>query len=104
TNNPPCGAMRGFGAVQACFAYEAQMDKLAAELGMDPVELRQRNAMAQDAVLPTGQAVDSPAPVAELLRRVKARPMPPEAQWETVGGAPDVRALPGGLSNTTHGE
>ena len=28
TNNPPCGAMRGFGAVQACFAYEAQMDKL----------------------------------------------------------------------------
>src|ERR1700736_1922656 len=30
TNNPPCGAMRGFGAVQACFAYEAQMDKLAA--------------------------------------------------------------------------
>lgn len=38
TNNPPCGAMRGFGAVQACFAYEAQMDKVAAELGMDPVE------------------------------------------------------------------
>ena len=33
TNNPPCGAMRGFGAVQACFAYESQMDKLAAALG-----------------------------------------------------------------------
>ena len=33
TNNPPCGAMRGFGAVQACFAHEAQMDKLAAALG-----------------------------------------------------------------------
>ena len=28
TNNPPCGAMRGFGAVQACFAYESQMDEL----------------------------------------------------------------------------
>src|SRR3989337_2566832 len=40
TNNPPCGAMRGFGAVQTCFAAEAQMDKLAAELGIDPVELR----------------------------------------------------------------
>ncbi|MFI9215121.1 xanthine dehydrogenase subunit D [Streptomyces werraensis] len=103
TNNPPCGAMRGFGAVQACFAYEAQMDKLAARLGMDPVELRQRNAMEQGTLLPTGQPVDSPAPVAELLRRVKAMPLPPERQWESSEGA-DVRQLPGGLSNTTHGE
>src|SRR6266852_5407115 len=39
TNNPPCGAMRGFGAVQACFAYEAQMDKLAAALDLDPILL-----------------------------------------------------------------
>ena len=46
TNNPPCGAMRGFGAVQSCFAAEAQMDKLAAALEMDPVELRLRNALA----------------------------------------------------------
>ncbi|MEU3077258.1 xanthine dehydrogenase family protein molybdopterin-binding subunit [Streptomyces laurentii] len=103
TNNPPCGAMRGFGAVQACFAYEAQMDKLAARLGMDPVEFRQINAMEQGSLMPTGQRVDSPAPVAELLRRVKARPLPPERQWETTEGA-DVRQLPGGLSNTTHGE
>ncbi len=103
TNNPPCGAMRGFGAVQACFAYEAQMDRLAEKLGMDPVELRRRNAMEQGTLLPTGQAVDSPAPVAELLRRVKAMPMPPERQWESSEGA-DVRQLPGGLSNTTHGE
>ncbi|TLQ43032.1 xanthine dehydrogenase family protein molybdopterin-binding subunit [Streptomyces marianii] len=104
TNNPPCGAMRGFGAVQACFAYEAQMDKLAAKLGMDPVEFRQLNAMEQGTIMPTGQPVDSPAPVAELLRRIKARPMPPERQWEVAGGEADVRALPGGLSNTTHGE
>ncbi|MFF5335430.1 xanthine dehydrogenase family protein molybdopterin-binding subunit [Streptomyces sp. NPDC013181] len=104
TNNPPCGAMRGFGAVQACFAYEAQMDKLAAALDLDPVEFRQLNAMEQGDLLPTGQQVDSPAPVAELLRRVKAMPMPPERQWETAGEHPDVRALPGGLSNTTHGE
>ncbi|WP_406357619.1 molybdopterin-dependent oxidoreductase [Streptomyces sp. NBC_01635] len=103
TNNPPCGAMRGFGAVQACFAYEAQMDKLAKRLGMDPVEFRRLNAMEQGTVMPTGQVVDSPAPVAELLRRVKAMPMPPERQWESSEGA-DVRQLPGGLSNTTHGE
>ena len=36
TNNPPCGAMRGFGAVQACFAYESQMDRLAARPGPRP--------------------------------------------------------------------
>ncbi|MCZ4123812.1 xanthine dehydrogenase family protein molybdopterin-binding subunit [Streptomyces sp. H39-S7] len=107
TNNPPCGAMRGFGAVQACFAYEAQMDKLAAALDMDPVEFRQLNAMTQGTIMPTGQPVDSPAPVAELLRRVKALPMPPEQQWlagDSAGRSTDVRALPGGLSNTTHGE
>ncbi|WP_042164309.1 xanthine dehydrogenase family protein molybdopterin-binding subunit [Streptomyces sp. NBRC 110035] len=103
TNNPPCGAMRGFGAVQACFAYEAQMDKLAGRLGLDPVEFRRLNAMERGTVMPTGQVVDSPAPVAELLRRVKAMPMPPERQWESSEGA-DVRQLPGGLSNTTHGE
>lgn len=108
TNNPPCGAMRGFGAVQACFGYESQMDKLAEALEMDPVELRQKNAMSQGAIMPTGQEVDSPAPVAEILRRVKALPLPPEKQWESAAAGSatdvDVRALPGGLSNTTHGE
>ncbi|MDQ0773579.1 xanthine dehydrogenase D subunit [Streptomyces aurantiacus] len=104
SNNPPCGAMRGFGAVQACFAYEAQMDKLADKVGLDRVAFRQLNAMSQGTVMPTGQPVDSPAPVAELLRRVKAMPMPPEQQWLAAGAEADVRQLPGGLSNTTHGE
>ncbi len=99
TDNPPCGAMRGFGAVQVCFAYESQMDRLAAELGMDPVELRLRNAMDTGTALPTGQRVEGAAPVAELLRRVRAMPLPPPA------GAPaDLRELPGGVANTTHGE
>ncbi|MDH6223931.1 xanthine dehydrogenase subunit D [Streptomyces sp. MJP52] len=104
TNNPPCGAMRGFGAVQACFAYEAQMDRLADAVGMDRVAFRQLNAMSQGSVMPTGQVVDSPAPVAELLRRVSGLPLPAERPWETGGGGVDVRALPGGLSNTSHGE
>jgi CO/xanthine dehydrogenase Mo-binding subunit len=98
TNNPPCGAMRGFGAVQACFGYESQMDKLAAALGMDPVELRLRNALHEGSVLPTGQVVDSAAPVAELLRRVRDTPLPPPVDTS------DPRALPGGVSNTTHGD
>ena len=57
TNNPPCGAMRGFGAVQVCFAHESQMDRLAAALGIDPVELRLRNALGPGDVLPTGQVI-----------------------------------------------
>ncbi len=103
TNNPPCGAMRGFGSVQTAFAYEAQMDKLAAELGMDPVELRCRNARSMGCEAPTGQIVDSPAPVTELLRRLQAMPLPggPAA---SAGTAIDLRDLPGGVANTTHGE
>ena len=98
TNNPPCGAMRGFGAVQAGFAYESQMDKLAAACGVDPVEIRIRNAMAEGSVLPTGQVVDSAAPVAELLQRLRDKPMPAQE------GEFDLRRMPGGVSNTTHGE
>ncbi|HZN74252.1 MAG TPA: molybdopterin cofactor-binding domain-containing protein [Micromonosporaceae bacterium] len=97
TNNPPCGAMRGFGAVQACFAYESQMDKLAAALGLDPVEVRVRNALSTGDRMPTGQVVEGPAPVAELLARVRNAPPPP-------GRGSDIRELPGGVSNTTHGE
>ncbi|HEX8304367.1 MAG TPA: molybdopterin cofactor-binding domain-containing protein [Jatrophihabitans sp.] len=99
TNNPPCGAMRGFGAVQACFGYESQMDRLAEACGLSPVELRLRNAMSEGSVMPTGQLVDSAAPVAELLRRVRDAALPPEPE-----GPRDVRELPGGVSNTTHGE
>jgi xanthine dehydrogenase D subunit len=101
TNNPPCGAMRGFGSVQTAFACEAQMDKLAAALRMDPVELRCMNGMSLGSTAPTGQVVDSPAPVAELLRSVQRRPMPHRADS---GEKPDLLDLPGGAANTTHGE
>ena len=77
TNNPPCGAMRGFGAVQVCFAHEGQMDKLAAALPMDPVQLRLRNAAATGTVLPTGQAIRGAAPVAEVLDGARRSRMPP---------------------------
>jgi xanthine dehydrogenase D subunit len=100
TNNPPCGAMRGFGAVQVCFAHEAQMDRLAAELGIDPVELRMMNAIEPGMRFPFGQEVPQPAPVREILDRLLSIPMPEEK--EAVGR--DTRELPGGVSNTTHGE
>src|SRR3954466_3176472 len=101
TNNPPCGAMRGFGAVQVAIGHEAQMDKLAVALDMDPVQLRIKNAMAPGSRMPTGQIVPEPAPVAELLERLRAMPMPADPP---AGAARDLRELPGGVSNTTHGE
>src|SRR5207253_5079282 len=45
TNNPPCGAMRGFGANQSCFAIEGAIDELAERLKMDAWEIRYRNAL-----------------------------------------------------------
>jgi xanthine dehydrogenase D subunit len=100
TNNPPCGAMRGFGAVQACFAHESQMDKLAEELGMDPIDLRLKNAIEPGMRFPFGQEVPQPAPVREILERVKSIPMPEEGELR----GRDLRTLPGGVSNVTHGE
>ncbi len=99
TNNPPCGAMRGFGAVQGCFAHEAQMDKLAAALDIDPVELRLLNALKPGDTLPTGQLITGSLPVAEVIRRCAdlAPPEPEELPREPV-------RLPGGTGNTTRGE
>jgi xanthine dehydrogenase D subunit len=97
TNNPPCGAMRGFGAVQAAFGYESQMDRLAEAVGLDPAEIRVRNALSEGGHAATGQVIDSAAPVAELVRRVRDLPLPPPAP-------DDLRAMPGGVANTTHGE
>ena len=97
TNNPPCGAMRGFGAVQAAFGYESQLDRLAEVLDLDPVEIRIRNALSEGDQVATGQVIDSAAPVAELMQRVRDMPLP---------GPPgaDLRSMPGGVANTTHGE
>jgi CO/xanthine dehydrogenase Mo-binding subunit len=99
TNNPPCGAMRGFGAVQTCFAAEAQMDKLAAALGIDPVELRLLNALKPGDTLPTGQVITGSMPVAECIRAAAAlEPPEPEPLPR------DVIRLPGGAGNTTNGD
>ncbi|CCB74683.1 MULTISPECIES: xanthine dehydrogenase family protein molybdopterin-binding subunit [Streptomycetaceae] len=88
TNNPPSGHVRGEGAMQVCAAYEGQMDKLAARLGLDPAEIRMRNVMATGDLLPTGQTVTCPAPVGELLKAVRDAELPP---------AEEPALLPGGL-------
>ena len=97
TNNPPTGAMRGFGAVQTCFAYEAQMDRLAARLGMDPVVFRMKNALADGDRIITSQPVVGSEPVSAIIRRANALPLPP------AGRGSDLE-LPGGAGNLTRGE
>ncbi len=67
---------------------------------MDPVELRCLNAMEEGARDPTGQVIDSAAPVVELLRRPRCRCHHRASESD----APDLRSMPGGVSNTTHGE
>jgi xanthine dehydrogenase D subunit len=99
TNNPPCGAMRGFGVVQSIYAIESAIDKLAGELGLDPVDVRLTNALRTGDRLPTGQVVDGPAPTRELLEHLRNRPLPAVPANQS-----DLRLLPGGVSNTTHGE
>lgn len=96
TNNPPCGAMRGFGAVQSCFGYEAQMDKLADAIGMDRVEFRIRNALRTgDPLATTGQVIETSMPAVELLERVREMPLPADEL------SADPRLLPGGTGLTT---
>jgi CO/xanthine dehydrogenase Mo-binding subunit len=100
THNLPCGAMRGFGAVQACFAYEAQMDKLARAAGLSSVEIRIKNALRPGSVLPTGQVVRGSAPVRELMERCAALPMP----LDDPPADRDPMLLPGGAGNVGRGE
>ena len=95
TNNPPCGAMRGFGVVQACFAHESQMDKLAEACGLSPVEIRLRNAMKTGDPLITGQPVESVAPVERCIRETAAIALPAPLDGS------DPFNLPGGSGLTT---
>ncbi len=55
TNTPPNGAFRGFGAPQVAFAYEMQMEKIAAALGIDPLAIRRINMLGEGDITATGQ-------------------------------------------------
>jgi xanthine dehydrogenase D subunit len=95
TNNPPCGAMRGFGVVQACFAHEGQMDKLAAATGIDEVEIRLRNIIHTGDPMITGQVLESVAPLERCIRETAAMPLPAD-----MGSNPHELDLPGGSGRT----
>ncbi len=96
TNNPPAGAMRGFGAVQTCFGSEMQMDRLAEALDMDPLELRRRNALAAgDPLATSGQIIAGSLPTLAVIDTLEAMPLPDDTIED------DPRLLPGGTGLTT---
>ena len=72
TNNVPAGAFRGFGVTQSCFAAESNMDTLARELGLDPVEFRRRNALEVGSTTVTGQVMRESVGLLECIDKVDA--------------------------------
>ena len=69
TNSPPHGAFRGFGAPQTHFANERHMDVVAAAIGMDPIEFRRRNLIAEGESTATGQVIEDGVDRTALLER-----------------------------------
>jgi CO/xanthine dehydrogenase Mo-binding subunit len=73
TNTPPSGAFRGFGVPQTVYAIESHMDRAAAELKLDPVALRRRNAVVKGDVTPTGQVLRESVSAVAVLERTAER-------------------------------
>jgi 4-hydroxybenzoyl-CoA reductase subunit alpha len=72
TNKPACGAMRGHGTVNVRFAFESQLDELAAKIGMDPAEIRRRNLLKPPCITVNGLRVQSyglPECIEETVKR-----------------------------------
>ena len=84
TNNIPTGAFRGFGAPQGNFIAEAQMNKLADALGMDPVELRMRNVLKEGETLGVGTAPPGTVSIGQVIETAarKAGWQKTERGWE----------------------
>ena len=72
TNNAPTGAFRGFGVPQSNFAIESQMDILAWELGISPLEIRRRNALRVGSATATGQVLRESVGLLQTLDQIEA--------------------------------
>jgi CO/xanthine dehydrogenase Mo-binding subunit len=82
TNNPIAGAMRGFGVPQAAFAHESQMNVLARELGIDPLEIRRINALRVGSRTATGQELKASVGIGKTLDRIEPEYKAAKAQWK----------------------
>ena len=81
TNNAPCGAFRGFGVSQSCFAVESNMDILAEELGLDAVEFRRLNALDVGSVTSTGQTMRESVGLIECIDKIDQDMRSNEFRW-----------------------
>ncbi len=73
TNNPYCGAMRGFGVPQIGFAHETQMDMLGEKVGLDGWQIREKNFLSRGMTTSTGQLLDNSLGIRETMTKVKSR-------------------------------
>ncbi len=71
TNNPPCGAMRGFGVNQAAFAIEGMLDRLAERVGLDGYDIRERNILGPGDAFATGQRMNASCGIRQTLEAVR---------------------------------
>ena len=85
TNNPPCGAMRGFGVNQTSFAIEGCLDLLAAKVGLDGWEMRWRNIVRVGDLFTTGQVLEKSVGVEKTLLAVKDDYYAARASGRSVG-------------------
>jgi CO/xanthine dehydrogenase Mo-binding subunit len=83
TNNPIAGAMRGFGVPQVAFAHESQIDLLAQELGLDPMEIRRINALRPGSTTGTGQELAASVGMIKTLEAIEPYYWQAKAQWKT---------------------
>ncbi len=86
TNKVPCGAYRGFGSPQVIFASESLIDEIAADLQIDPVELRRRNGLTLGAKTVTGQTIDQSCGLSETIDKATAA-----AEWAKKWKPPTAR-------------
>ena len=81
TNNVPCGAFRGFGVTQSCFAVESNMDMLAEKLGLDPIEFRRMNALDVGSETSTGQVMRESVGLNECIDKVEHDMRSDDFRW-----------------------
>jgi CO/xanthine dehydrogenase Mo-binding subunit len=102
TNNPIAGAFRGFGVAQVSPAFEGMLDRLAERLGLDPLELRRKNALRTGDVNPCGVRLESSVALRECLDAVERHPLWRErGQWRA--GAPPRKRRGTGLACAFNG-
>ena len=107
TNTPPNGAFRGFGAPQVQFAAERHLDRIARELGLDPLDVRRVNLYRDGDLTPTGQTLKDIGAkiVLEAALERAQRPLPPgNGSGRPGGGGQAARLAAGrGLALAWHG-